>query len=246
MTTARLPALLLALLAPMLLLGCVVTPGKFVSTLTIGADRSFAYSYRGEVHALDLGKAMRGLGDPDTKEGTETTTPTARPAAWTQAAHGTAKTTDAGTERKNAAIAEALRKEPGFARVDYKGGGVFDIDYAIRGTLTHGFVWPFNLDAEIIVPFIALELRGRDMVRVKAPAFAGDTDKSGGMAGAMSGSETGADKLDGTFTLTTDAEIVSQNSEDGAVAAAGGRTISWRATPLTKDAPMAMLRMKAL
>ena len=54
------------------------------------------------------------------------------------------------------------------------------------------------------------------------------------------------DKLDGTFTLTTDAEVVSQNNEGGATAGPNGKTITWKASPLTKDAPMAVLRVAPL
>ena len=50
--------------------------------------------------------------------------------------------------------------------------------------------------------------------------------------------------LDGTFTLDTDAEIVSQNNEDGPQPAGGRKTISWKVSPLTRDAPTAVLRLK--
>ncbi|MGQ4827708.1 hypothetical protein, partial [Enterococcus faecalis] len=65
----------------------------------------------------------------------------------------------AETERKRRALAEALSHEAGYRQVTYLGDGKFMVDYAITGTLTHDFVWPFNLDAEVMFPFIALELR---------------------------------------------------------------------------------------
>ena len=40
------------------------------------------------------------------------------------------------------------------------------IDYSISGKLDHSFVFPFNPDADVILPFIAIELRGKDKVRV--------------------------------------------------------------------------------
>ena len=55
MTFARL-ALLLA--APLLLVSCVLSPGKFVSALHIGKDRSFTFSYVGEVILLDPAEGM--------------------------------------------------------------------------------------------------------------------------------------------------------------------------------------------
>ena len=44
--------------------------------------------------------------------------------------------------------------------------------------------------------------------------------------------------------LDTDAEIVSQNQEDGAVTTGTRKTVTWKATPTTKDAPTAVLRFK--
>ena len=79
-------------------------------------------------------------------------------------------------------------------------------------------------------------------MRVKAPAFAATSNSKG-----IPGPEGFGDKLDGTFTLTTDAEIVSQNNEGGATAGPGGaKSIAWKATPVTKDAPMAVLKVAGL
>lgn len=222
----RLKSLSLALAAPLILWGCVLTPGKFVSTLDIGADRSFAFTYVGEVYAVDMGKAMKdAAGDDDADKKSEPAEPSE------------------DSEAKNRALAEALAQEAGYRKVEYAGNGRFLIDYAASGRLTHPFLFPFSSDAEVIFPFVMIELRGADRVRVKAPAFGTDTSKKG--MGDAAGA--GADKLDGTFTLTTDAEIVSQNNENGAAAGAGGKkTIRWRATPATKDAPMAVLKVAAL
>ncbi|WP_422055730.1 hypothetical protein [Sphingomonas sp.] len=250
----RFKGVALAILAPVLLVGCAFSPGKFTSTLTILADRSFTFSYQGEVIAVDLasemakgmGDAFKGLGDEDDKKKT-TTTAWLRDAAW-QAEEDTPADEDgdsakddaeeaAKKEAKFKAIAEALTKEAGYRSVVYKGDGVFMIDYQISGTLTHNFLWPFNVDAEVIFPFVVVELRGPDVVRVKAPAF-GDSDSA-----AKGKSDAANAKLDGTFTLVTDGELVSQNNEDGAKAAGNRRTITWKATPLTKDAPMAVLKL---
>lgn len=233
---ARVRAWLLALAAPFLLIGCVVVPGRFAASLEIAADRSFAYRYSGEIVALDLGNEMaKGMKQsPDDEDEPEGTTLMRIAQA--------AKEADSKAERdaKFRELAAVLRKEAGYSRVDYKGDGLFQIDYAIKGRLTHGFVWPFNPDAEILFPFLAVELRGADTVRVKAPAFGEASDKALPMA-----DDAGA-RREGTFTLTATAEIVSQNSEDGAKDGATGKTIVWKVTPLTKDAPMAVLRVAPL
>jgi len=230
----------LALAAPLMLLGCVLSPTKFVSTLRIDADRGFAFTYVGEVLAVD---PSEGIGKSDT-EGTEETPPETKPEAEVdgaafeaiafQAEDNTAK---AEAEAKLRAIAEALSKEAGYRKVEYIGNKTFRIDYAIEGRLTHNFLYPFNTDAQVIVPFIAIELRANDTVRVTAPAFANQTQSP------IPGADSSASKLDGTFTLSTNAEIVSQNSEDGAKTEGARKTISWRATPLSKTAPLAVLKL---
>ena len=58
----RFKGIAIAVLAPVLLVGCAFSPGKFVSTLTILADRSFTFSYQGEVIAVDIaGEMAKGM-----------------------------------------------------------------------------------------------------------------------------------------------------------------------------------------
>src|SRR3546814_20333244 len=52
--------LLLILAAPLLFASCLLTPGKFVSTLDIKRDRAFTFTYAGEVIIADPGKAVTG------------------------------------------------------------------------------------------------------------------------------------------------------------------------------------------
>ena len=52
--------------------------------------------------------------------------------------------------------------------------------------------------------------------------------------------------MDGTFTLNTDAELVSQNNENGAETVGSVKTIKWTATSDTPDAPMASIRVRAI
>lgn len=211
--------LIAALAAPLLLASCLLTPGKFTSRMVVNADRSFTYSYVGEVFALDPESSMRQSTD-DPKNNT--------PAKKAEA------------ETKNRAIADALSKEAGYRSVRYLGEGKFLIDYQVSGTLRHHFIYPFNVDAQAIVPFIAVELRANGTARVKAPGFANENRDQ---MGPMSNGPTG-DKLDGSFVLETDAEIVSTNNEDGPTTANGRKTLSWKVTPLTRDAPTAVLRLR--
>jgi hypothetical protein len=252
--TARVTRLALALLAPLLLVGCLLAPGKFTSTLTINADRTFTYSYQGEVYAFDLNEAMKDMPSGNDGDGDDTKKTGLQTAAFDGAAgqdsgpdapqdKGTAKDdakSKADTDAKNRELAATLSKEAGFRKVDYVGDNKFLIDYQISGRLDHTYLFPYNLDAGIIIPFVAVELRANGTVRVKAPGFANDSkDAAGGMGSDASKASA---KLDGTFTLDTDAEIVSQNNEDGVKTVTGRKTVTWKATPLSSTAPMAVVR----
>lgn len=271
-----------ALGTSLLLSACLLTPGKFESTLDIRADRSFTFTYKGEVIASDpsdIGKDLKDAGrsgedDTPVAEDEEATLqsigwqsgkdeqkaddPNASDqSAASKAADDDGKDQDfsdvdadadtkadaATKQRKIDAIVAALRKEKGFRSVSYAGDNKYLIDYAISGNLTHSFVFPFNMDAEFVFPFVAIELRGDDRVRVKAPGYAnGSANKKSGMG---SGSDEVGKFLDGHFTLTTDASIISQNQEDGATTVAGKQQIRWTITPLTSEAPMAVMRFPA-
>lgn len=221
-----------ALALPMLLVSCVLAPGKFTSTLKIDTDGSFAFTYVGEVIDAEPEGAdvSDGLSADDSK-------PSAAQKAKAKAEAA------AKTETKRRAIAAALTKEAGFRKVTYLGDGKFMVDYAVTGKLTHTFVWPFNLDAEVLFPFIAIERRQGGAVRVKAPAFANDDSGAKQMGGMPGGGPGAASQLDGTFTLDTDAAIVSQNNEEGATTTGARKVIVWRATPLSKSAPTAVLKL---
>lgn len=223
-----------ALAVPLLLTGCLLTPGKFTSDLRINADRSFTFAYRGEVIAVDPSRSM----------------PTATPAADEDAASAAQRKADLAKaegelETKRRAVADALGKEAGYRSVTYVGKGKYLIDYAISGVLTHSFVYPFNLDGEVVFPFIAIEVRKDGAVRVKAPAFGDNSQGTPDMGmGAMGGQNSSAALRDGVFTLTTDAEIVMHNNEDGIKPAGGAKALTWKVTPLTKDPPVAVLKLK--
>ena len=260
-------AIMLALIAPLVLSGCLFFPGKFESTLTIHSDRSFTYTYKGEVLAVDLeammGKAMQaGMAagakssteDADKSEDADKAEDSDKEASpempdMTLTPEEKAKQDDGFRK-----LAVELAKESGYRAVEYRGDGVFFVDYQISGFLTHGLVFPYNYDNHVLMPWLLVEVRGKDMIRVKAPGFARpDMGGAGGMGGLgamgafpMPGANNAFTGMDGTFTLITDGELVAQNNEDGAKAAGITRTVVWHVTSDTPDAPMASIRVKPL
>ena len=234
----------LAAAASLVLSSCILSPGKFVSTLHIGKDRGFTFTYVGEVILVDPGAAMQqGLqegmasttdspdedSDPEDVLANAVDDPAPTPAA------PAAETAQQIAEGK--AIAEALAKEVGYRSAEYLGRNKFRVDYAMSGRLDRGFVYPVNLDAKSIIPWVAVEVRADRTARVKAIAF-GDPDE--GMGGSAK-PDSEEKERNGTFTLTTDAELVMQNNEEG-MAPGPGTKVIWRVTPTSKTVPTAVVR----
>jgi hypothetical protein len=259
----------LAVLVPMLLLSsCLLTPGKFTSSLDIRADRTFTFAYQGELIATDFDKSLPDFKDDKSDDaGTKAkdgepapefeTGPRAKDSAYLHhiaykkplKAKGDKALSpkEQASNAKMQAITDALTKEKGFRSVRYLGDNKFYVDYAITSTLDRGYIFPYNIDAQAIFPFVVIDVRADGKVRMQAPGFANASDKSGGMGGmgAPGGDASAAKAIDGTFTLTTDAEIISQNQEDGATDTPRGKQVIWKISPLTKVAPMATLRFQA-
>jgi hypothetical protein len=252
---------LVAIAAPLLLASCILTPAKFVSTLDVRADRTFTFTYVGEVQlaktkSSGLGGGLSGDDQSWDQEGDQK--PTLFKSAYHKGslkarriAESPADFSDSQDETgQMKALADALSKEYGFRSVRYVGNRKLAIDYAITGKLGHTFIFPFHPDADVLLPFIAIELRGKDKVRIKAPGYANQQNMAasmGGLAGLPAADADASSLLDGTFTLTTNATIVSQNQEDGAQdQPGGGKKIVWKANPQTKEAPMAVLQLTPL
>jgi len=229
---ARLAGMIIPLLA---LSACLLTPGKFTSSLDVRKDGHFTFAYKGEVIAKDFADSMKGMGPgKDEEDGQDAED---EDASFLQIA-STSDDEDDGKTAKMQAIVDALMKEKGYRSARYVGGDTLEIDYEISGMLDHSFLFPFNADAQVVLPFVAVEVRKDGKVRIQAPGFGEGDSKSGGMGG-----KGGMEQREGSFTLTTDARIVSQNQENGSTGTARGEEIVWQVTPLTRIAPMAVLEL---
>ncbi len=231
--------------AALTLSSCILSPGRFVSTLHIGKDRSFAFTYVGEVILLDPASAMQqgmqeglaGAAPPGEggAAGEEDVTANVAGAAPAAPAAPAAETAQQIAEAK--AVAEALSKEVGYRSVEYLGRNKFRVDYAMTGRLDRSFVYPVNMDAKSIIPWLVVEVRKDRTARFQAIAF-GDQDMD---MGSSAKPDSGPKERDGTFTFTTDAELVMQNNEEG-MAPGPGKKVVWRVTPASKSVPTAVVR----
>lgn len=148
-------------------------------------------------------------------------------------------------DESNRAFAAKLMKYAGWRSVTYRGHGVFDVDYHFEGRATQDFLFPALPDNNLIIPFVALRRRADGSVLVTAPAFTGGSGPmSGAMAGAGDMGKGGPiSHAQGRFTVITDGEILTNNSEDGASPHAIGRQLHWDIGPASTKIPETLIRL---
>ena len=244
--------------APLLLTSCLWGPGKFASDLTLKKDGSFVLDYRGEI-VLQIPE------DQDTQPWTNAKAKCeddgkARPCKPSEIADQKAayekKRQDSENAAKmfglpglddasNRAFAAKLMKYAGWRSVTYVGKGVFNVDYHMEGRATQDFLFPALPDNNLLIPFVAIRRRADGSVLVTAPAFTGG---AGPMAGAMAGAgDMGkggpVSRAEGRFTIVTDGEILTNNSEDGATPNPIGRQLHWDVTAASNKIPEALIRL---
>jgi hypothetical protein len=140
-------------------------------------------------------------------------------------------------------------------KVEHVGNGVFIVDYSTSGKLADDYAFPVIPRYALGEPMIHVTRWDNGRLRVEAPAFRSDPEMSfsalmgmGRMASGMLGKSS--DKMPaepiaikGSFTLTTDARILANNSEDGAEETGAMQTLRWDIGPAAYGAPMALLKL---
>ncbi|UVI38545.1 hypothetical protein [Qipengyuania spongiae] len=155
-------------------------------------------------------------------------------------------------------LARRLERQAGWDKVEYAGDGLFNVEFRLAGRMTHDFAFPTMERFPMSNLFVLAVLRDGDTVRVDAPGFAAQTTGNpfqsmmSGMAGMMTAmaqmSEDGEEppflpEVSGTFTLTTDGEILANNTDEGPTAVAGGKSLSWAIDKRTDRAPTALVQL---
>ncbi|NJM50470.1 MAG: hypothetical protein HC843_05925 [Sphingomonadales bacterium] len=162
-----------------------------------------------------------------------------------------------GIDPKDPKTIERFTKEverlAGWNKVEHLGDGLFMVDYSTKGQLADDYAFPIIPRYALGQPMIHITRWDNGRLRVEAPAFHSDPDFSlmammggGAMTGMMRGKEPKVQPADvkGTFTLTTDAEILANNTEEGPVDVAGLKKLTWDVTPDIFGPPMALLKLK--
>jgi hypothetical protein len=147
----------------------------------------------------------------------------------------------------NRRFAANLSKYAGWRSVTYKGKGVFEVDYHFEGRLTQDYVFPMMPDSDMLIPFITLRRRSDASVLMTAPALTGGAGPFSARAKAMGLPDKGSDgpvsQAVGRFTVITDGEVLTNNSEDGPAVAPGGRQVHWDVGPSLTKVPEMLVRL---
>ena len=149
-------------------------------------------------------------------------------------------------DESNRRFAATLMKYQGWRSVAYKGKGLFDVDYHLEGRLTQDYAFPLMPNSDLLIPFITIRKRTDGSVMVAAPALTGGSGPFGARAkelGLPDKGEGPPSRAEGRFTITTDGEILTNNSEDGPVAATGGRKVYWDIGPGSEKVPEMLVRL---
>jgi len=146
------------------------------------------------------------------------------------------------------AFAAKLSKYAGYRSVTYRGKGVFDVDYHFEGRATQDFAFPMLPDNDFVIPFIAIRRRADGAVLITAPAFTGGSGPLGVRGGAAAASSMKSQgpvsHAQGRFTIITDGEILTNNSEDGAAAHPLGKQVHWDVSSTSSKIPETLIRLQ--
>jgi hypothetical protein len=149
-------------------------------------------------------------------------------------------------DESSRAFAAKLTKYAGWRSVTYRGNGVFDVDYHFVGSAKQDFVFPMLPDNDFLIPFVAIRRRADGSVLVTAPEFVGGAGPLGTRAAGLPGSARGMpiSRAQGRFTVSTDGEILTNNSEDGPAPGPIGRSVHWDVSAASNKIPETLIRLQ--
>lgn len=282
----RAAAATLAVGLALMLTGCFLSPGKFTSTLDLRTSGQFTFTYQGEIYFLGLSRLASMAGEAEEvfvastcydeegdfeviecseeelerqreeweagKEAREAENE--RNSKMASAMFGGIDPSDPAAAEE---VATKLRRQHGWNNVEYKGDGLYVVDFSITSTMTHDFTFPVFEGFAFNNGFVVANLRDGNVVRIEAPGYSGQTSSATSgtglmqVAALMGDEENGGDEagptyipeLDGSFTITTDGAILANNTDEGPAAVPGGQKLAWSISKRSTAAPMALIRL---
>ena len=265
--------LALAALA-LVLTACMLMPGSFASQLDIRKNGDFRFRYSGELIFLPLAEKPKEAAkftpetcyDDDYEERACTAAELAeQKAKWQKEQAGKADRERQEAESAKAflggidpsdpksamELADRLRRQAGWKRVDYRGNGVFDVDVEIVSSLDHDFVFPTLERFSMANAFVQISRRADGTVRIDAPGFGpaagpmglGAMMQSAAPEGVKVSGSGSAPTKNGHFTIRTDAAILANNTDEGPGPDPAGSRLDWKVTAGTQAAPTALIQL---
>ncbi len=218
------------MVAPLLLTGCLLIPGKFESQLRLMNDGTYSFTYNGQMQMAEGDdnpmSSQSGMGDDDADNGDQQDDDQ-KNLAMSAIFGGAVPGDDEGLKK----FAEQLAKYDGWNKVEYVGNNLFEVEYAVSGNFDQMFAFPTMPGATMQFPFVQIIRRSGGELEVLTPAMAGP----GGLAGAMgpmpmggSSEKTKMEPIDGVFTIVTDGEVLTNNTEDGLTLSGGTKNMRWK------------------
>ncbi|MFM5907770.1 MAG: hypothetical protein ACKOPO_09335, partial [Novosphingobium sp.] len=122
---------------------------------------------------------------------------------------------------------------------------------AMAGKADHDFIFPIIEKFPTTNTFVQLLRRNDGTVRIDAPGFnAGSTGNpmaqtmGMGALGALSKKDMPTPaEIDGTFTVTTNGQVLANNTDEGPRADPAGQKLVWQVNVRTSAAPTALIRL---
>ena len=190
----------------LLLSGCFLSPGIFVSELHIKKDGTFSYTYNGGIYLLPLAQQSDGSNDFRASECFIDNTFEERDCSANELADQRAEWEDSKEMRNRqsaqmaasmmggmdpsdpeapAQFAATLQRQKGYEKVEYMGDGLFNVSYSISGALSHDFIYPTIEGFPMANYFVLVANRKGEALRIEAPGFgpAASNPMEGMMAG---------------------------------------------------------------
>ena len=149
-------------------------------------------------------------------------------------------------------FAARLHRQAGWNAVTYRGDGLFDVDYAMTGKLDHDFIFPVIERFPTTNTFVQVLRRTDGTVRIDAPGFVLNQSSNPmmGMMGLGMMGDSAKDQampkmaqIDGTFALTTDGQILANNTDEGPRADQQGQKLTWAVNVRTTAGPTALIKL---